>query len=224
MSASPASLRRCAWAETDPLLRDYHDEEWGVPERDSRALWEKLMLDGFQAGLSWITILRKRPAFRTAFRNFAPERVARFGSADVRRLLGDPGIVRSRAKIEATIAGARAFVSMASAGEDFSAFAWAAVGGRPMQNTGPVRAQTPLSEELSQELKRRGFKFVGPVIVHAWMEASGMVNDHARGCYRRRVVQELGRGGAVRSNRPPADGPRLATAGHRPFPSRGETD
>jgi DNA-3-methyladenine glycosylase I len=193
MSGSVASVQRCAWAETDPLLRSYHDDEWGVPERDARALWEKLMLDGFQAGLSWLTILRKRDAFRRAFRNFVPERVARFGPADVRRLLKDPGIVRSRAKIEATIGGARAFVAMAKSGEEFSAFSWTAVGGAPIQNTGPVPAKTPLSEELSRQLKRRGFKFVGPTIVYAWMQATGLVNDHARDCYRRPLVEKLGR-------------------------------
>src|ERR1700689_4052621 len=128
------SLQRCPWAESDPLLRAYHDEEWGVPERDGRALWEKLMLDGFQAGLSWLTILRKREAFRKAFHRFDPKKVARMGDADVRRLLENPGIVRSRAKIEATIGGARAYLAMESAGEDFSTWVWNLAGGKPMQN------------------------------------------------------------------------------------------
>jgi DNA-3-methyladenine glycosylase I len=187
-------LTRCTWAESDPLMRDYHDAEWGVPERDGRALWEKLMLDGFQAGLSWLTILRKRDAFRRAFAGFDPDVVARFGAADVQRLLVDAGIVRSRAKIEATIGGARAYLAMRAAGEDFSAFCWGFVGGKPIHNaTGVVPAQTPLSVEVSKALKRRGFKFVGPVITYAWMQATGLVNDHAAGCFRREPVRRLGR-------------------------------
>jgi DNA-3-methyladenine glycosylase I len=185
--------QRCAWAENDPLLRAYHDNEWGVPERDSRALWEKLMLDGFQAGLSWLTILRKREAFRKAFRGFDPKIVARFGAADVARMLADPGIVRSRAKIEATIGNARAFLKMEAAGEDFSTFVWDMAGGKPMRNTrqsiSDVPAKTPLSEEISTALKKRGFKFVGPVIVYAWMQASGIVDDHVVGCFRRARVR-----------------------------------
>ncbi len=188
---SKTAIRRCSWAESDPLLRVYHDEEWGVPEYDSRALWEKLMLDGFQAGLSWSIILRKRDAFRRAFRNFDPEAIARFNEADIARLLEDPGIVRSRAKIESTIGGAKAYLSMQSAGEDFSAFVWKIAGGKPKQNTGDVPAKTPLSEEMSKTLKSRGFKFVGPVIVYAWMQAVGMVNDHAADCFRRKAVRVL---------------------------------
>jgi DNA-3-methyladenine glycosylase I len=181
-------VHRCAWAESDPLLCEYHDTEWGVPEYDSRALWEKLMLDGFQAGLSWLIILRKREAFRKAFKNFDPKKVARFGEADVARLLEDAGIVRSRAKIEATIGGARAYLAMKEAGEDFSAFVWGMAGGKPLLNSGEVPAKSPLSEEISKALKKRGFKFVGPVIVYAWMQAVGIVNDHAVGCFRRREV------------------------------------
>jgi len=180
---------RCAWAEQDPLMRAYHDQEWGVPEHGSRALWEKLMLDGFQAGLSWITILRKRDAFRQAFQDFDPEIVARFGAEDIERLLADPGIVRSRAKIEATIGNARAYLAMAEAGEDFSTFVWARAGGAPSWNTrqsmSDLPAKTPLSEDISAALKKRGFKFVGPVIVYAWMQATGIVNDHVVGCFRR---------------------------------------
>jgi len=177
---------RCAWAEGDPLLRAYHDEEWGVPERDSRALWEKLMLDSFQAGLSWLTILRKREAFRQSFAGFDPEIVTRFREADVKRLLGNPEIVRSRAKIEATIRGARAYLAMQAAGEDFSTFVWTMAGGKPIRNTtGNVPAKTPLSEAMSAALKKRGFGFVGPVIVYAWMQATGIVNDHAADCFRR---------------------------------------
>jgi DNA-3-methyladenine glycosylase I len=177
---------RCAWAEQDALLRTYHDEEWGVPERDGRALWEKLVLDGFQAGLSWLIILRKRDAFREAFAGFDPEVVARFGKAQVNRLVKNPGIIRSRAKIEATIGNARAYLAMAEAGEDFSAFCWGLVGGKPLRNdTGTVLPKTPLSESVSKTLKKCGFKFVGPVIVYAWMQATGLVNDHALDCFRR---------------------------------------
>src|SRR3984957_8843251 len=142
-------VNRCAWAENDALLREYHDTEWGVPEYDSRALWEKLMLDGFQAGLSWSIILRKRDAFRKAFKNFNPEKVARFGEADIARMLDNAGIVRSRAKIEATIGGPRAYLRMREAGEDFATFVWQMAGGKPLQNSGAVLAKTPLSEEMS---------------------------------------------------------------------------
>jgi DNA-3-methyladenine glycosylase I len=179
---------RCTWAESDPLMQAYHDEEWGKPEYDSRALWEKLMLDGFQAGLSWLIILRKRDAFRKAFRNFDPKKVARFTEADVTRLLEDSGIVRSRAKIEATINGARIFLEMEAAGEDFSTFVWKMAGGKPIRNKwkgmGDVPAKTELSEEISKTLKKRGFKFVGPTIVYAWMQACGIVDDHTAGCFR----------------------------------------
>lgn len=178
---------RCSWAESDPLLCDYHDAEWGVPQHDSRALWELLMLEGFQAGLSWLIILRKRDAFRKAFRNFDPVKVAKFGKTDIDRLLQNEGIIRSRAKIEATIQGARIFLEMKKAGTDFSSWVWYLAGGRPIQNTGPVPAQSPLSITLSKELKNRGFKFCGPVIVYAWMQAAGIVNDHAPNCFRRQV-------------------------------------
>jgi DNA-3-methyladenine glycosylase I len=184
------SVRRCLWAESDPLLRAYHDEEWGVVERDSRALWEALMLDGFQAGLAWITILRKRDAFREAFAQFDPEAVARFAARDVSRLMKDARIVRSQPKIEATIGNARAYLAMRAAGEDFSAFAWGRVGGKAIVNdSGVVPAKTPLSEETSKALKKRGFKFVGPVAVYAWMQAKGLVNDHAKDCFRRKAVR-----------------------------------
>jgi len=165
----------------------YHDEEWGVPEHDSRALWEKLMLDGFQAGLAWSIILKKRDAFREAFANFDPQKVARFTSRDVDRLMKNEGIVRARAKIEATIGNARAYLAMQSAGEDFSTWVWSMAGGKPIQNNGPVPTQTPLSEEISKALKKRGFKFVGPVIVYAWMQAVGIVNDHSADCFRRKA-------------------------------------
>jgi DNA-3-methyladenine glycosylase I len=168
-------------------MQDYHDAEWGRPERDARALWEKLMLDGFQAGLSWRVILHKRAALRAGFAGFDPERVAGFSERDIARLLDDAGVVRSRAKIEATIGGARAFLAMQARGEDFSAFAWDFVGGRPLRGDGvSVVAQTPLSLEISKALKARGFKFVGPVIVYAWMQAVGLVDDHMDGCFRRK--------------------------------------
>ncbi len=151
------------------------------------------MLEGFQAGLSWTIILRKREAFRKAFKNFDPKLVARFGKSDVARLLKDSGIVRSRAKIEATIAGARIYLAMKDAGDDFSSWIWGIAGGKPIQNKGQVPASTPLSEELSRVLRKRGFKFVGPVIVYAWMQAAGLVNDHASDCFRRNAVQKMAR-------------------------------
>jgi DNA-3-methyladenine glycosylase I len=184
------TVRRCAWAESDPLLRAYHDEEWGVPQHDSRMLWEMLMLEGFQAGLSWLIILRKREAFREAFCSFDPEAVAKFGEEDVARLLLNPGIIRSRAKIEATIAGARIYLAMRDAGEDFSKYVWTIAGGRPIRNTsGTVPAKSELSETFSAAFKKRGFKFVGPVIVYAWMQATGIVNDHSKECFRRNAVR-----------------------------------
>ena len=185
--------RRCQWAESNPLLRAYHDEEWGVPKFDSRALWELLMLEGFQAGLAWITVLRKRDAFREAFRQFDPAKIARFKEADVERLMANPGIIRARAKIDATIQGARIFLEMKNAGIDFASWAWELAGGKPIQNTGPLPAESPLSLTISKELKRRGFKFVGPVIVYAWMQAAGIVNDHAADCFRRPICAKLGR-------------------------------
>jgi DNA-3-methyladenine glycosylase I len=181
---------RCRWAGTDPLMQAYHDTEWGVPERDSRALWEKLVLDGFQAGLAWITILRKRETMRTAFAGFDPEKVAAFGEADVARLLADPGIIRSRAKIAAAIDGARIYLAMAERGEDFSAYCWAFTDGVPLCGDGVTfPTSTPLSEAVSKDLKRRGFRFVGPTIVYAWMQAVGMVDDHSAGCFRRNAAR-----------------------------------
>ncbi len=176
---------RCAWAESDLLMQSYHDEEWGVPDFDSRSLWEMLMLEGFQAGLAWIIVLRKRDAFRKAFYNFDPRAVSRMSEKDVLRLLDNPGIIRSRAKIEATIGGARAYLEMQSNGLAFSDFAWKFVDGKPIRNVGPVPATTPLAQTISKELKLRGFKFVGPTIVYAWMQAVGLVNDHAPNCFRR---------------------------------------
>jgi len=186
---------RCTWRGMagDPLYEAYHDTEWGVPEYDSRALWEKLVLDGFQAGLAWITILRKREAFRAAFDNFDPEKVAAYGEADRARLMADAGIVRSNAKIDAAISGAKIYLSMRDAGEDFSDFCWGFTGGKPIQNDfsgiGQVPAKTPLAEEVAAALKAKGFKFVGPVIVYAWMQAVGMVNDHLTCCFRHEAVK-----------------------------------
>jgi len=178
---------RCRWAGSDPRMQAYHDKEWGVPERDSRALWEKLMLDGFQAGLSWSTILYKRDEFRRAFKGFDPAKVARFGDKDIQRLLGNAGIVRSRAKIEATIHAAKIYCDMKKRGEDFSDYCWGFTGGNVITSDGksfPVT--TPLAETISKDLKKRGFKFVGPVIVYAWMQAVGIVNDHSHQCFRRK--------------------------------------
>lgn len=189
MEKSVGDLVRCGWAEGDAVMQTYHDAEWGVPQRDSRMLWEMLMLEGFQAGLSWRTILHRREGFRRAFAGFDPVKVAAFGAADVERLMGDAGIIRARAKIEATIGAARIYSAMAEAGEDFSDWVWGLAGGETQINDGVhVPASTPVSEAMSKALKARGFKFVGPVIVYAWMQAVGMVNDHAPECFRREAV------------------------------------
>jgi DNA-3-methyladenine glycosylase I len=174
-------LSRCGWPGTDPLYVAYHDEEWGVPEHDSRALFEKLLLDGFQAGLSWITILRKRDAFRRAFDGFDPERIASYDDARIAALMADAGIVRNRAKIEAAVTSARAYLAL-QAGQEFSDYLWGFVDGRPVINRftalEEVPAATPLAETVSKDLKARGFRFCGPTIVYAFMQAVGMVNDH----------------------------------------------
>lgn len=187
---------RCPWCGDDPIYVAYHDSEWGVPDYEARALWEKLILDGFQAGLSWITILKKRDAFREAFEGFDPERIARYGARDVERLLADPGIVRSRAKIEATIGNAKAFLEVEERGDGFTPFLWKFVEGRPVQNRfaamADVPAQTQTSQAMSKALKARGFKFCGPVIVYAFMQAVGMVNDHLTGCPQYQTVKAMG--------------------------------
>ncbi|HVI28909.1 DNA-3-methyladenine glycosylase I [Hansschlegelia sp.] len=184
--------RRCRWCGTDPLYVAYHDQDWGVPESDSRALYEKLVLDGFQAGLAWITILRKREAFREAFEGFHPDRIASYGEAEVARLMGDRRIVRSRAKIEGAVKSARALLTMRERGEEFSDYLWGFVDGEPIVNRwaspAEVPASTALSEALSKDLKRRGFAFCGPVIVYAFMQAVGMVNDHLVDCHRHAEV------------------------------------
>ena len=192
-------LTRCGWrgmAGVD-LYEAYHDTEWGVPERDSRALWEKLVLDGFQAGLSWITILKKREAFRAAFHDFDPDKVARFGEADRARLMADAGIIRSNAKIDAAIAGARIYLDMRERGEDFSAFLWDFVDGQPLQpnieRLDQVPAETPLAVDMAKALKAKGFKFCGPVITYAFMQATGMVNDHLTCCFRHEPIRTMGR-------------------------------
>lgn len=176
---------RCAWCGDDPLYVRYHDTEWGRPERDPRALWEKLVLDGFQAGLSWITILRKRENFRTAFRDFHPEEIATWGEDEVARLMADAGIVRNRAKIMAVPASARAWLRI-EARSGFAPFVWSVVGGRPQQNAwqtaDEVPAATPASRTLSRALKAEGFSFCGPTITYAFMQATGMVNDHLVTC------------------------------------------
>ena len=185
----------CTWPGTDPLYLAYHDTEWGVPEYDSRALWEKLILDGFQAGLAWITILRKRDAFRQAFAGFDPDVVARFGEAERAALMANAGIVRSNAKIDAALSGARIYLDMREKGEDFSQFIWSFTNGRVVQNQwseiGQVPAQTRVAEEMSKALKAKGFKFVGPVIVYAFMQATGFVNDHLTCCHRHEQVKRL---------------------------------
>jgi DNA-3-methyladenine glycosylase I len=189
---------RCTWKgmNGDPFYEAYHDDEWGVPEWDSRALWEKLVLDGFQAGLSWITILRKREGFRAAFADFDPEKVARFNDADRARLMADAGIIRSNGKIDAAISGARIYLDMRERGEDFGQFLWDMVGGAPIQNAwraGEVPAQTPLAVDMAKALKAKGFKFCGPVIVYAFMQATGLVNDHLVTCYRHEECRAMAR-------------------------------
>ena len=197
MSKGEATVR-CAWRALagDPLYEAYHDHEWGVPERDARALWEKLVLDGFQAGLSWTTILRKREAFRRAFAGFDPERVARFGEKERARLLADASIVRSPAKIDSAIRGARIWLDMRERGEDFSELIWGAVDGRMIQNAwrteAEVPAQTPEAVALAKALKGKGFNFTGPVIVYAFMQAVGLVNDHVTGCFRHGPIRLMG--------------------------------
>lgn len=183
---------RCSWVGLEQIYIKYHDDEWGVPERDARALWEKLVLDGFQAGLSWLTILKKREAFRAAFAAFDPHIVADFGAADVARLLADKGIVRHRGKIESAIKGARIWLEI-EADQGFDRYLWDFVGGKPLQNncktSADVPAFTELSTRISKDLKKRGFNYCGPTITYAFMQAVGMVNDHTVGCFRHQEVQ-----------------------------------
>jgi DNA-3-methyladenine glycosylase I len=188
-------IKRCPWPKDDPLYLAYHDEEWGVPEFDDRALYEKLVLDGFQAGLSWITILRKRENFRRAFGSFAPEKIARYRPAKIESLMQDAGIVRNRAKIEGTVLSARAWLELMDKGPGFSKFLWDFVDGKPKVNhfktMGQIPAETATSRTLSKELAQRGFKFCGPTIVYAFMQAVGMVNDHLVTCHRYEACQAI---------------------------------
>jgi DNA-3-methyladenine glycosylase I len=191
----PDGLSRCPWPGHDPLYVAYHDEEWGTPEFDDRALYEKLMLDGFQAGLSWITILRKRENFRRAFDGFEPEKIARYNKRKIERLMNDPGIVRNRAKIEGAVASARAYLDVMENGPGFSRLLWDFVGGVPKVNrfrsVSQVPAETEVSRRISKELARRGFKFCGPTIAYAFMQAVGMVNDHLVKCHRHEALQSF---------------------------------
>ncbi len=187
-------LCRCNWCGTDPLYVAYHDEEWGVPEYDAQALFEKLLLDGFQAGLSWITILRKRDNFRRAFDGFDAAKMARYTPAKCAALMQDAGIVRNRLKIEASVSNAQACLAI----PDFSAYLWNFVDGRPVQNRirsmSEIPAKTPLAEKVSKDLQRRGFRFVGPTIVYAFMQACGLVNDHLVDCHRHEAVKHAAKG------------------------------
>ena len=191
----PDGLVRCPWAQQDPLYVAYHDEEWGVPEYDDRALFEKLLLDGFQAGLSWITILRKRDNFRGAFDGFKPEKIARYTPAKIERLMQDQGIVRNRLKIEGAVHSARAYLEVMEDG-GFSRLLWDHLDGKPKVNafrtTRQIPAETALSRTMSKELAQRGFKFCGPTIVYAFMQATGMVNDHLVTCHRHAPLAKLG--------------------------------
>jgi DNA-3-methyladenine glycosylase I len=193
--AYPDGLVRCPWPKQDPLYIAYHDEEWGVPEYDDRALFEKLVLDGFQAGLSWITILRKRDNFRRAFDDFAPEKIARYGKRKTESLMKDAGIVRNRAKIEGAVSSARAWLDIMENGPGFSNLLWDFLDGQPRLNNfrsiKQVPAETEMSRKISKELSGRGFKFVGPTIVYAFMQAVGMVNDHLVTCHRHSACAKL---------------------------------
>ena len=186
---------RCRWAGTDPLYVAYHDTEWGCPVHDDRALFEFLVLEGAQAGLSWITILRKRPAYRAAFDGFDPRRVAAYDGAKIEALLADAGIVRNRRKIEAAVRNARAFQAIQGEFGTFDAYLWRFVDGAPVQNAwrshAQIPARTPVSEALSRDLIRRGFGFVGPTICYAFMQAVGMVNDHTVDCFRHQEIRQL---------------------------------
>jgi DNA-3-methyladenine glycosylase I len=186
---------RCAWCSADPLYRAYHDTEWGVPLHDERALFELLILEGAQAGLSWFTILKKREGYRHAFHNFDAERIARYTEADVARLMADAGIVRNRLKIEATITNARATLALRESGDGLDGYFWNFVDGRPIANAWTdirqVPARTPLSDTIGKDLKKRRFKFVGSTIVYAHMQAMGLVNDHTTDCFRHRAVAKL---------------------------------
>lgn len=187
-SAADAAPARCAWVGDEPLYVSYHDQEWGVPVRDDRLLFEFLVLEGAQAGLSWLTILRKREGYRRAFVGFDFEKVASFGAADIQRLLTDPGIVRNRLKVESAVTNARAFLRVREEFGSFASYVWRFVDGETIQNAwrtvADIPAKTAEAERLSEDLKRRGFRFVGPTICYAHMQATGMVNDHTVDCFR----------------------------------------
>lgn len=189
-----APRRRCQWAGSDPLYQAYHDEEWGVPVYDDRRLFEALVLDGAQAGLSWITILKKRENYRRAFDDFDAEKIACYDSAEIERLLADPGIVRNRLKVMSAVGNAKAFLAIRDKCGSFSDYLWQFVNGRPVDNAWPQASQvptvTPQAEAMSRDLKRRGFSFVGPTICYAFMQAVGMVNDHTLDCFRHREIRE----------------------------------
>ena len=212
--SSVAERKRCAWAGTDPLFVAYHDEEWGVPLHDDRVLFEFLVLEGAQAGLSWSTILRKRDAYRRAFDRFDPEKVARYNKRKISTLLADAGIVRNRAKIDSAIKNAKAFLEVQAEFGSFDVYQWRFVDGRPVQNrwraVGDIPARSAQSDAISNDLKSRGFTFVGSTIVYAHMQAVGMVNDHIVDCFRFREVAKLGR-----ETRSPQ---RTATPTARPIP------
>ena len=184
---------RCGWVTDDPLYLAYHDEEWGVPVHDDRKLFEMLILEGAQAGLSWITILRRRKSYRRAFDRFDPKKIAAYGPERVAQILADPGVIRNRAKVEATVTNAQAFLEVREQSGSFDRFLWDLVGGEPRQNRWrslqEVPAETPASKAMSKELRRRGFRFVGPTICYAFMQAVGMVNDHLTGCFRHRELR-----------------------------------
>ena len=187
---------RCSWCLGDELYLDYHDREWGVPLHDDRMLFEFLILEGAQAGLSWITVLKKRPAYRAAFDDFDYARIAEYDAGKVRSLLDNPGIIRNELKIRSAIRNARAFIRVREEFATFNDYIWGFVGGKPVQNAWPdlsrVPAETPLSNKISRDLKRRGFNFVGPTIVYAHMQATGMVNDHTTDCFRYGEIKALG--------------------------------
>lgn len=191
------TITRCSWAGSDPLYIDYHDKEWGVPERDPAKLFELLLLEGAQAGLSWITVLRKREHYRKVYDGFDIQRIARWDDAKRQALLADPGIIRNRAKVEAATLNAQAWLKMQEAGVDPAQWLWSFVDGKPLQRevggTAGLPASTPVSDAMSKALKARGFKFIGSTICYAFMQASGMVNDHFESCFRCREVAMLGR-------------------------------
>ena len=195
MTTAPDSISRCAWCGQDALYQAYHDREWGVPLHDDRSLFELLTLEGAQAGLSWITVLRKRDNYRAAFAGFDPAQVARFGPADEAALLANPGIIRNRLKVASTISNARAFLAIQAEFGSFDAWLWRFVDGRPIHNTwaelSQVPASTPLSDSLSKALRKRGFRFVGSTICYAFMQSAGLVNDHLTGCFRHLEVAGL---------------------------------